>query len=73
MQTIVTTYNRRSFIRTSVAAGGGILFGFNFLAGCKPVTSAEAELAEAALDWNAVNAFIKIAPDGKVTIMSPNP
>lgn len=60
-------FNRRSFIKTSAAAGGGIVFGFNWLTSC--TTPVEA----APLEWFDVNAFLKIANDGTVTIMSPNP
>ena len=73
METVITTYNRRSFIRTSATAGGGIIFGFNFFAACKPVNGSATLLADAAREWNTINGFIKIAADGIVTIMSPNP
>lgn len=75
MDSIITKYDRRTFIRTSAAAGGGILFGFNFLASCKPagITDTAAGIADITREWNSVNAFIRIAADGIVTIMSPNP
>lgn len=62
------SFNRRSFIKTSVAAGGGMMLGFNWLASC----TSEATAAIPA-EWFDVNAFLKIATDGKVTIFSPNP
>ncbi|MEM9936617.1 MAG: molybdopterin cofactor-binding domain-containing protein, partial [Bacteroidota bacterium] len=60
--------NRRSFIKVSAAAGGGMVLGFNWLTSCTttPVPSAPKE-------WFDVNAFLRIADNGMVTIMSPNP
>ncbi len=72
MESIITKQNRRSFIKTSAAAGGGVIFGFNFFAACEPVNGVTA-LSEVARDWNAINGYIKIAADGIITIMSPNP
>jgi isoquinoline 1-oxidoreductase beta subunit len=69
---IKITHNRRSFIKTTALAGGGVIFGFNFFTGCTP--SGEDELAEAIPnEWFDVNAYLKIADTGQVTIMSPNP
>ncbi len=68
MQTTIK-FNRRSFIKVSTAAGGGVLFGFNILASC---TRPE-EVASIPEDWFGVNAYLKIADNGMVTIMSPNP
>ncbi|HSL70993.1 MAG TPA: molybdopterin cofactor-binding domain-containing protein, partial [Longimicrobiales bacterium] len=57
--------NRRQFIRVTAAAGGGLLLA-SYL---EPLTGLlSAEPAEASL-----NAFIRIAPDGIVTIMAKNP
>jgi len=69
---IKTTYNRRSFLKASALAGGGMVLGFNWLAGCKPAPSSAAfkSMPEA---WYDINAFLKIGENGLVTIMSPNP
>jgi len=67
MTLIKTKYNRRSFLRTSALAGGGIVIGFNMgFAGTEGLKT----IPE---DWFEVNAFISIADNGQVTIMSPNP
>lgn len=73
-KTVPTSYNRRSFLKVSGAAGGGLLLGFSFLAGCTP-TEVEEKIAELVLpeNWFDMNAFIKIGENGVVTIMSPNP
>ncbi|MCB0637213.1 MAG: xanthine dehydrogenase family protein molybdopterin-binding subunit, partial [Lewinella sp.] len=66
-------HNRRSFIKTSALAGGGVLFGFNFFAGCTPAGEEEAVAEAIPNEWFDVNAYLKIADTGQVTIMSPNP
>ncbi|MFN7326345.1 MAG: molybdopterin cofactor-binding domain-containing protein [Chitinophagales bacterium] len=71
MTTIKTSYGRRSFLKTSALAGGGMMLGFSWLAGCKPTAGMKA--SELPKEWFEINGFLKIAPDGQVTIMSPNP
>lgn len=71
MTVIKTYYGRRAFIKTTVLAGGGMLLGFSWLAGCKPGTpNGELDLPE---NWYDLNGFLKIGENGVVTIMSPNP
>ncbi|WP_054557652.1 xanthine dehydrogenase family protein molybdopterin-binding subunit [Croceitalea dokdonensis] len=65
------TFSRRSFMRTSSLAGGGMLIGFNLFQACKPSVKPPIDLSN--LDYNDFNAFIKIANNGAVTIFSPNP
>ncbi|HAI40731.1 MAG TPA: hypothetical protein DCM40_22845, partial [Maribacter sp.] len=36
MTLIKTSYNRRSFLKSSTLAGGGMILGFSWLASCKP-------------------------------------
>ncbi|WP_420577233.1 molybdopterin cofactor-binding domain-containing protein [Ekhidna sp.] len=72
MTLIKTQYNRRSFLKVSAAAGGGMLIGFNWLTGCTPASSPEAAV-QIPNEWFNVNAFIKIGDTGLVTIYSPNP
>jgi isoquinoline 1-oxidoreductase beta subunit len=70
MARIKTTLNRRSFLKASALAGGGMMLGFNWLAGCQPEAPAMKALPDA---WYDINAFLKIGDNGLVTIMSPNP
>jgi len=59
--------SRRVFLKASAAAGGGLL-----LHAILPPLGAFA-MAEATNEAAALNAFIRIAPDGVVTIMAKNP
>lgn len=61
---------RRSFLKVTVLAGGGMMLNFNWLTGCKPTAS---ELASLPTEWFELNSYIKIASNGLVTLFSPNP
>lgn len=65
--------NRRSFLKISAAAGGGMILGFPWFLGCKE----EAIMIEKALpnpsQWFDITGYIKIGDTGLVTIYSPNP
>ncbi len=71
MTKVKTQYNRRSFIKISAAAGGGMLIGFNWLTGC--ITDSKVEEVAIPKEWFEINGYIKIADTGLVTIYSPNP
>ncbi len=71
MTRIKTTYNRRSFLKSTLAAGGGLMIGFNWLAsGCSPNSPKGLQIPE---EWFEINAYLKIGENGMVTIFSPNP
>ncbi len=70
MAYVKTTINRRSFIRSSVLAGGGLMLGFNWLAACTSNTTKVLKMSE---DWYRINAYLKLGVNGIATIMSPNP
>src|SRR5690606_21324129 len=61
-----TTLDRRSFIRVSALAGGGMLIATRL------ATVADALTQDQSSSF-APNAFIRITPDGDVTIMAKNP
>ncbi len=70
MTLITTQINRRSFLKVSTAAGGGMMLGFSWLASC----SAPGETVKAPpKEWFDINAYIKIGDNGVVTLYSPNP
>lgn len=70
MTVVKTGIGRRSFMKSSALAGGGMLLGFSWLASCKPGVKNTLTLPE---EWFQINGFIKIGENGVVTIMSPNP
>ena len=70
MTFVKTKYKRRSFLKVSAAASGGMVLGFNWLAACK----ADIETIKAVpSEWFDINAYLKIGDTGLVTIISPNP
>lgn len=71
MTLVKTSYNRRSFLKSSALTGGGLLLGFNWLAAYP--SKAEAEAVVVPEEWFDLNAYLKIGTNGKVTIYSPNP
>ncbi len=71
MTTIQTKIGRRSFLKSTTLAGGGMLIGFSAFTGCKaPEGVAIKDLPK---EWFNFNGYLKIAENGMVTIMSPNP
>ncbi|HMC00225.1 MAG TPA: molybdopterin cofactor-binding domain-containing protein, partial [Flavobacteriaceae bacterium] len=72
MTKIKTQYNRRSFLKISAAAGGGMLIGFSWLTGCTSDKRIK-EIVAIPNEWFEINGYIKIGDTGLVTIYSPNP
>lgn len=62
--------DRRSFLKVSTLAGGGMMLSFSWLAGCKPT---EEELLTMPKEWFKINSYIKIGENGAVTLFNPNP
>jgi isoquinoline 1-oxidoreductase beta subunit len=63
--------SRRSFLKLAATAGGGLLLGFNWTsAEATPTVLNEAAVAAGHIDFNS---YLSIAPDGLITIFSPNP
>ena len=55
--------NRREFLKTSAATTGGLIIGFNFVAGNKIASAQDAPKPN-----TSPNAFLRIARDGAVTV-----
>lgn len=70
MTVIKTTINRRSFLKVSAIAGGGLMLNFSWLADYKPVAEDGTAIPK---EWFELNSYIKIGENGIVTLMAPNP
>ncbi|MBK8506586.1 MAG: molybdopterin-dependent oxidoreductase [Saprospiraceae bacterium] len=60
------TTSRRYFLKVSALSGGGMLINFSFVS----------QLAQAKENWNVAfmpNGYIKIAVDGTIVLLTPNP
>jgi isoquinoline 1-oxidoreductase beta subunit len=64
----LSTVTRRDFLRVTAIAGGGIL-----LASYAEPLSAAAAVGERTAPESALNAYIRITPDGIITIVGKNP
>jgi isoquinoline 1-oxidoreductase beta subunit len=70
MTIVSTSYSRRSFLKTSALASGGLMLTFSWLAGCAPSDEALLTLPK---EWFDLNSYLKIGENGVVSILSPNP
>ena len=73
MATVKTTLGRRSFLKSSVLAGGGMMLSFSWFAGCEIPNRKEAAIIEMPEEWFELNSYIKIGDNGVVTLFNPNP
>jgi isoquinoline 1-oxidoreductase beta subunit len=66
-----TSISRRSFLKSSALAGGGLMISFTWLSAFKPagITAGGPDLPE----WIEINGYIKITPDNIIKILNPNP
>ena len=71
MEKLQHNQSRRSFLKVSSLSSGGMMIGFSWLANLVP----NAALGNAANtnEWIELTGFIKITPDNKIIILSPNP
>ena len=65
------TQSRRSFLKVTSITGGGMMIGFSWLANLIP--NAAIAATAATKDWIELTGFIKIFPDNRIVILSPNP
>src|SRR5256885_12067674 len=68
----MTTVSRREFVTVLAAAGGGLLLGYRVEGGQRAAsTAATASTPGAISPGFAPNAFIRIGPDGAITLIMP--
>ncbi len=61
-----SSLNRRAFLKSSALSGGGLLISFSFFSKASAQTAPGTQPIE-------LNGFVKILPDNRIQIMSPNP
>ncbi|MEJ1240549.1 molybdopterin cofactor-binding domain-containing protein [Chryseolinea sp. T2] len=71
MEKVNTSQTRRSFLKSSLLAGGGLMISFSGLT--QYLRDNKAGSAEAAAEWNEITGYIKITPDNIIKILNPNP
>ncbi|MGM0458763.1 MAG: molybdopterin cofactor-binding domain-containing protein [Bacteroidota bacterium] len=69
MTIVKNSIDRRTFLKKMALGGGGLMIGFSW-ASASPADMKDGEANNEAFD---INAYIKIDPNGQVTIFSPNP
>ena len=70
MEDIKTKYSRRSFLKSSALAGGGLMISFSALSKFRFADRINAGLPE---QWYELTGYIKITPDNIIKILNPNP
>ena len=70
MTYVKTSINRRSFLKVSALAGGGMMLSFSWLASCNPTSEEALAMPK---EWFELNSYIKIGENGRITLMAPNP
>src|SRR6478735_10539394 len=68
-----TNFSRRNFIKISSLTGGGLLLGFSWMDAAATPASVETAVAADVAANLEFNSYLSIAPDGIITIFSPNP
>ncbi len=69
MTLLKTSIGRRSFLKTTAMAGGGLMLSFSWF-GCDPKVKDPLGMPK---EWFELNGYLKIGENGTITIMSPNP
>ena len=70
MTLIKTSIGRRTFLKTSALASGGLMLSFSWLGSCQ---SNPEDALTMPKEWFELNGYLKVGDNGVVTIMSPNP
>ena len=70
MKYLQPSLDRRSFLKSSALAGGGLMLSFSWFNSFAAETNGLIDIPD---EWTELNGFLKISQNGIVTIMSPNP
>jgi isoquinoline 1-oxidoreductase subunit beta len=71
MENIKVSHNRRSFLKSSMLAGGGLMIHFSGMAKWSPADhTGNSGFAD---QWSEVTGYIKITPENIIKILNPNP
>ncbi|MBK6979944.1 MAG: xanthine dehydrogenase family protein molybdopterin-binding subunit [Cytophagaceae bacterium] len=62
--------DRRSFLKSSALAGGGLMLSFSWFTKAEASTNITAGVSE---KWHELTGYIKITPDNIIKILCPNP
>ena len=68
-----TSITRRTFLKSTALAGGGLMISFSWMSSFASPRVNGGETGDTANVWTELNGFLKIGSDGVITIMSPNP
>lgn len=71
MEKVKTSQTRRSFLKSSLLASGGLMISFSGLT--QYLRDSKAIDADAAEVWNEITGYIKITSDNIIKILNPNP
>lgn len=71
MEQSKSTQSRRSFLKSSLLAGGGLMISFTWLS--KAGLAGTPNGATLPEQWNELTGYIKITPDNLIKILNPNP
>ena len=71
MEKIKTNYSRRSFLKSSVLAGGGLMVSFGWLS--EFAVAGKTSVPDLPDQWYELTGYIKITPDNVIKIINPNP
>ncbi len=70
METKNKSLDRRSFLKSSALAGGGLMLSFNWFTQANAADGLAENLAET---WHELTGYIKITSDNVIKILNPNP
>ncbi len=71
MEKIKTSLTRRSFLKSSMIASGGLMISFSGLS--QHMRDGKMNNADLPEEWNEITGYIKITPENIIKILNPNP